>query len=199
MSLKTSCVKVKQGCHHSVARQASDNESSLLSEQIIKELQGIVNASSKTGSDNQTQSDIIIKRLSGHFFVHLNGQCFDSLTHLLDKLGQLGVLLEKFHDLTGLPFGQYLALFCCLSKGFSMLGIGLGMSFVPVRLSCLGEQDKGGGISGLKTERKIQENKGIDVEFGVSGSIQANPEDNHGRLSDKKRGCAEKTGEFFSF
>jgi dihydroneopterin aldolase len=63
-----------------------------------------------------------------------------------------------------------------------MLRIGLGVCLVSVRLSCLRKQDEWRGIGCLETERKVEQNKRVDVELGKSEDIQANPDRNHNRL-----------------
>ena len=78
--------------------------------------------------------------------------------------------------------------------GFTVLGIGIGLHLVPVRLSCLGKQDERRGIGGLKTEGEIEQDKRINIESGESCSIDPNPKGNHYRLGDKKNRGSEKSG-----
>jgi len=49
-----------------------------------------------------------------------------------------------------------------------MLCVGLCVHLISVRLSCLCKQDEWCGISCLKTESEIEQDKRIDIELGKS-------------------------------
>ena len=130
--------------------------------------------------------------------VHLNGQRLNTLTQLFYEFGQLCILFEQLHYLASLLSSQRLALFSGQSKGFSMLGVGIGMCLIAVCLSRLGKQDKRGSIGCLQTEREIKQDKRIDVELGKAKDVQSNPDGNYYGLSNKKYRGSKKTGECLS-
>jgi len=65
-----------------------------------------------------------------------------------------------------------LPIFACYGEGFPMLCVGIGMRFVTVGLSGLCQQNKRSGIGGLKTECEIEQDKRVDIESGISKSVQ---------------------------
>jgi hypothetical protein len=109
----------------------------------------------------------------------------------------LGVLPKQLHELFRVLLSKYQALITRHGKGFPMLRIGLGVSFVPVRLSRLRKQNKWRCIGRLETEGQIKQNKGVDVELGEAKSIYADPDGNDRRLCHQKNRRSEETGEGF--
>ncbi len=70
--------------------------------------------------------------------------------------------------------------------------IGVGMCLVTVGLPCLCQKNERGGIRGLQTEHKIQQDEGIQVKLSHAAGIQTDPDGDRCRLSDKKLQCAEE-------
>ena len=127
--------------------------------------------------------------------MHFAGERLDALAQLVGDLRQPGVLLEQRHQLRPLFGGQGHALFVRRGEVFPMLRVGIGMGLVAVRLPGLRQQNEGRGIGGLETEREIEEDEGINVELGEAENIQADPDDDDGRLPHQKKRGAKKTGE----
>ncbi len=129
--------------------------------------------------------------------VHLFGECYDALAQIFCEFRELCVLLDEDHQLGGLLGGETHPFFIVDGEGFTVLGIGLGMGFVAIRLPGLRQQNQRGGVGGLKTECQVQKNKGIQIKTEDSDDIQDNPDgDDHSLAYQKKRG-AKKTGEGF--
>jgi hypothetical protein len=111
----------------------------------------------------------------------------------------LGVLLKQLHELFRVLLSKCQALITRHGKGFPMLRIGLGVSFVPVRLSRLRKQNKWRCIGRLETEGQIEQNERVDVELGEAESVYANPDGNDRSLCHQKNRRSKKTGESFGF
>ena len=140
-----------------------------------------------------------LRVFSQDFAVHLEGQHLNALTQLLRNFGQLGVLLKQLHEFFRVLLSKCQTLITRHGKGFPMLRIGLGVSFVPVRLSRLRKQNKWRCIGRLETEGQIEQNERVDVELGEAESVYANPDGNDRRLCHQKNRRSKKTGEGFGF
>lgn len=56
-----------------------------------------------------------------------------------------------------------------------MLGIGIGLRFIPRRLTGLGQQNQRCGIRCLQAERQVEQDEGIDIEVGHTGDVEGDP------------------------
>jgi len=66
--------------------------------------------------------------------VHLGRQLRDALAQGVGEFGEPRVLIQKPHELFRLLGGKRLPLFACLGERFTVLGVGVGVGLVAVRL-----------------------------------------------------------------
>ena len=73
----------------------------------------------------------------GQAAVDFFGERLDSLAHGLGDLGELGVLTHQHEETSSLGSGQGFALLAGVGEIFAVLGIGIGVGFIAVRLASL--------------------------------------------------------------
>src|SRR5450432_717547 len=95
----------------------------------------------------------------------------------------------------GLFRGHQLPLLTGEREGFAMLRVSVGMRFVPVGLAGLCEQDERRGVSGLKAEREVEEDEGIDIEMDDPDHVEKNPNRHDQGLPNEEHGSAKEAGE----
>jgi len=87
----------------------------------------------------------------------------------------MGILFHENKHLLGLKRGRRLSLFIGFRDFFSVQGIGLGELFVAIGLAGLGEQYQRCRVSRLKAEHQVQQDEGVDIEFGQPRHIDHDP------------------------
>ncbi len=133
----------------------------------------------------------------GDDLVHLGGEVGDFLAEFLGQLRQLCILMHELDELGGLT-GRECQLFGILpGQLFAMLGVGLRVDLVAVRLAGLRQENQWRGIGGLKTEGEIQENEGVEIEVAKSGNIKTDPGSYDDGLRDEEDRRAKKAGKGF--
>ena len=119
----------------------------------------------------------------------------DTFAHRFHRNGELGVLVHQL-DEPGALFGSELCPFLAGPRQvFPMLGIGVGVGFVAIRLTRLGQQDQGCGVGGLQAEREIEQDEWIDVEMDQARSVQGDPCSDEEGLPDQKSRRSKKPRE----
>jgi len=88
--------------------------------------------------------------------VHFAGEGLNALAQLVGDLGQFCVLLEQFHHSYTLFGRQRQPQVIGPGKVFAMLGVGIRVGFVAIRLAGLRQQDEGCRIGGLEAECEIE-------------------------------------------
>ena len=91
--------------------------------------------------------------------------CWDLLGQRFDPLGQRRVLVEQPVQQLDSFARQLLPIEALRRDGLPVLGVGLGMRLVAIRLPGLGEQDQRGGIGGLEAERQVEQDERIDHPY----------------------------------
>ena len=126
------------------------------------------------------------------------GEGLDAFGHFFGDLGQSRVLLQQNGEGSGLIGDLDLAQLAGVREVLAMQGIGLGMRFITVGLSGLGQEDERGGVGCLKTESEVQENEGVDIERNHAQDVQGDPRKNDEGLGDEEERGAEESGKFLS-
>ena len=126
--------------------------------------------------------------------MHLRSQIRNFLAEFAGKFSQPRILVHQFQKLRRLLGGQRELRRILVGQFLPVLGVSLGMDFVPIRLPRLREQDQRRGVGGLKTKRQIQQNEGIEIKSPKTRDIQPNPDRDDHRLRDQENGCPEEPG-----
>ena len=132
-----------------------------------------------------------------HLLVNFGGERLNPLADLFDEFRQSRVLLQQHQQLSGLLGGQDLSFRAFGGEGFPMPRIRIRVGLVAIGLPRLREQDQRRRVGGLKTERQVQENEGVEVKFDNPRNIQTDPDHNKKRLRDEEERGAKEAGEGF--
>ena len=124
------------------------------------------------------------------------GEGLDAFGHFFGDLGQSRVLLQQNGEGSGLIGDLDLAQLAGVSEVLAMQGIGLGMRFITVGLSGLGQEDERGGVGCLKTESEVQQDEGVGIKRHHAQDVQGDPPKDDECLGDEKERSAEESGKF---
>ena len=94
------------------------------------------------------------------------------------------ILLHQNKHLFSLQRCCLLPIFIRFCNLLPVQGIGLGELLIPVGLSGLSEQYQWCRIGCLKTKHQVQQDKGVDIEFGQPRHIDYDPGSDNKRLTN---------------
>jgi len=119
----------------------------------------------------------------------------DLLGEFACQRGEFRVLPQQRLDLRRLMRERLVAPLGRERERFPVPRIGIGECLVAIRLTRLREENHRRGISGLKTERQIQQHERIRIEVHQMHHVQRDPCEDDQRLRHQKRGRAEEARE----
>jgi hypothetical protein len=129
-----------------------------------------------------------------HPVVQFCGENLDALTQFLGGFGKPGVLTDEFQQQLGPLGGLNLALSVDLRELLAVTGICFGKCLIAIGLTSLREQNQWRGVSGLETEREVQEDEWIDIKLDPPEGVHRDPSSDDRRLPDEEGRSAKKSG-----